>query len=49
MLLTRSKISPAMLLYRKFSPFTGFQLAKGVKVRSRQSHVTRQPNGASDV
>jgi hypothetical protein len=28
MLLTQRKMRPPMLLYRKFSPFTGFQLAK---------------------
>jgi hypothetical protein len=32
-LLTRNKISLAKLLYRKFSPFTGFQRAESVRVQ----------------
>ena len=34
-LLTHSKMYPAMLLYRKFSTFTGFQLAGSVRVHPR--------------
>ena len=34
-LLTHSKMYPAMLLYRKFSTFTGFQLARSVRVHPR--------------
>jgi len=49
-LLSVSNFSSPMLVYRTFSPFTGFQVAKGGTVRSRHPiSITRSKGWGSNV
>jgi hypothetical protein len=49
-LLLLSNFSSRMLVYRTFSPFTGFQVSKGGTVRSRHPiAITRNKGWGSNV